>query len=238
MDKKENTEKTEPPKEFDRLNFIVTGIMETDAPSLYAPTNGRDLFALWSDKVELSDSISPEDERLTLFANHAVRLFEKTELGRRIGPMRLGFAQSKSVPFLRSSVEFGTAQPSFLIRVAAQTKEEHEKVKNELLPVRGGRVPEHLWVEMQHTMVVTGIVAMLFVSTFDGSKIATIPVAHDPVFASNHVAECIVFWDHVRRGVPPKNAVIPPDVDPDSVDVDPDSVDEKQLPLTNEEEHA
>lgn len=225
---------TNEPRPFDPLFFKVTGITDRDAPSLYVCGGDRDLYRLWADKVDMEDS-SPNAD-LDLFEMEAFKAFQARINEETPVELRYCFAQNTSMPFIRAILDGAcfSGEKKVIARIVTQDREAFERVSALHLPTRAGRVPERNWVELQHQMIVSGLESAYFVSTIDGNQVAAVEVKYDPVFGSNHVAECVLFWDHVRRGVPPKNAVVPADVDPDSDEAQ--AAEPNQLALTPPED--
>lgn len=194
----------QPNKVFELMEFRVLGLTDRDAPALYLLDPERTLGQLWTDKVEISDPCIPPFGS-NLFEVPARDLMEEELFGKKPLRLRAAFARHAAIPFLRAEIDGVCFEDSVLVRVVQLPREEHDRVKKAELPIRD-RVPSRNWIEIQHQLIVSGVKKAYFVSTFKGTTINYVVVPADPIFASNHVAECIQFWDYVRRGERPPGA--------------------------------
>lgn len=191
---------------FDLNKFRTLGITDKDAPGMYGHNPDRTKTDVWNDKIDCVDTTPdpiPEEEDLflagarSLFLDHIGEGFE----------LRRAFLQNASMPFIRAEID-GFVPPiegkgGLIARFVLQDKEAFDRVGRPELPTRSGRVSERFWLELQHQMITSGMERAYFVSTFDGSGIQVAEVRRDPVFVSNHIAECVLFWDYIRKGSRP-----------------------------------
>lgn len=190
---------------FDLLKFRVGGITNLDAPSLYGKVAHRSVGDLWREKTELEDSAELRTSEQDVFTA-AMSKVEEQLYGEDVGRFRSCFMVNHAMPFLRAELDAA---------VIAYTRDGKESLSKSVfafvsvVPLTyfgfSGPVREDsaAYVEFQHVFAVTGFGRGYLVTTVDGSEIKMVEVKRDDVFISNHVAECIQFWDLVRRGVSP-----------------------------------
>lgn len=198
---------------FNVLDFVNGGITDRDAPTLYGATPGRSLTELYDEKINLGDcgvDINTEDGLLAeVRAIFAGKIAAKAPV-----VFRHAFLENKAMPYLRAVVDGVDFSIGLVLRIVAHDQELFDRVADHALPERGGKVPERNWIEIQHQLAVTGLEKAYFVSVLNGvDGIHSTPVRKDAVFCSNHVAECIQFWDRVRR------AEYPPAADPNQTEL-------------------
>lgn len=181
---------------FSIINFKVNAITCRDAPSLYEVTPERTLKQLWEDKVELSIATEKEpDDRTTIAL--ARNLFEREFITKTPVQLMSCFCQHAAMNFLRAEMDGADFEAGVFARIVVvpnQTFMNNLKI--------GMPMTRHM-KEIQHQFLVAGIEKGYLVYTVDGSKIEYIRIPRDEAFLSNHVAACIDFWDHVRRGAEP-----------------------------------
>lgn len=199
-------ETKKPMEKFDLLKFMVEGITDRDAPTLYNETPERDLYTLWMDKVDCCDSSEDLAGSLTEAGQKLRELLPQLIPGQAF---RMAFAQKKEMPFIRALLDAVSVKEGELLvaRLAVLSPEEFALVAY-------GKIPRRYWIELQHQMICLGAEKGKFIATVSGVEAGVVEVDYDLVFASNHIAECIQFWDCVRRAVPPKNAITPTELDP------------------------
>lgn len=98
--------------------------------------------------------------------------------------------------FLRASLDgFATVDNIRIgIEIKYLGKDAFWAIENKSLPVRGGRVPEKYWIQMQHQMLVAGLHEMFFVGCIDDKGIHFCEVSPDPEFQKLHIKECSEVW--------------------------------------------
>lgn len=200
---------------FDLNQFRTMGLTDKDAPGMYGHNPARTKTDVWNDKIDFVDTTpDPIPEEESLFLAGAKALFLDS-IG-VVADLRRAYIQNAAMPFIRAEID-GFAAPfegkgGLIARFVLQDKTSFENVARPELPTRSGRVPERFWLELQHQMIASGFERAYFVSTFDGTSVHAAEVKRDPVFVSNHIAECVLFWDHIRKGSRPA------DVEPDPED--------------------
>lgn len=191
------------------IDFITEGITDLDAPSLYGKVPGRGLYQLWDEKVSLTDTVNILWLQADLFKNKVRELYSLNSNGIYYPTHGV----NKTMPFIRTYVDGFSRKLKRPIKIVVQAEKYHTAVSNPDLPIRGGRVSERNWIEAQHSLAVLNTPSIGLISTLDGTSYNSVVVNRDPVFISNHVAECILFWDYVRRGELPPNAIAPQKAD-------------------------
>lgn len=186
---------------FDLLKFQIEGITDRDAPSLYNQAPERDLYTLWMDKADLVDCTHPLTPVESAAVSKAMALYKQVKPELEFRP---AIAKKKDMPFIRALLDALAVKDNevSLVRFVAMDAAD-------LPQVNEGRIPARNFTEIQHQMLTLGLEKATFVGTVDGSQLAVVDVEADLPWQSNHVAECIQLWDCVRRGVPPKGAMIP-----------------------------
>lgn len=189
--------------EFNPVAFIIEGINDRDAPSLYGENSDRDLYTLWKEKVELRDTgfssmTSAEGYALGKTRAEFAGLIAKQEKfkGKDV-VLRVAFGADEANPFLRMTADGYDSRNQILARIVIQKD-----------PGLHTIVPRKHWIELQHSMIVAKLETAFYVSVH-GPRFLFTEVKRDPVFCSDHVATCIQFWDYVRRGEVPPTAVVP-----------------------------
>lgn len=197
--------------EFNPVAFLIEGITDRDAPSLYGENPERDLYALWKDKTDLTDGAFEEVTPANGYIIGKTRaafagLLSKNEKYKDV-MLRIAFGQSEEMPFIRMAVDGYDSKNKILTRIVLQESEDFLRSQDKAAPIQT-RISRRHWVELQHAMIVAKLDSAFFVSVHH-KAFAFTEVKRDDVFCSNHVAECIQFWDHVRRGQIPAGAVVP-----------------------------
>lgn len=181
--------------EFDLLKFKIGAISDRDAPTLYGKTPERTVLDLWNDKTDLSTSSEkePDDPHIIEMARN---LFNQKSSWLHLMP---AFCENKSMSFLNAILDAIDIDQDVFARIAILDPREFEALEID------AKIPDRNWIEIQHQYRVTGFKHGFFVATIDGTQVAYAPVGVDECFQSNHTAECIQFWDLVRRGIEPKD---------------------------------
>lgn len=121
------------------------------------------------------------------------QFFLEHSIEAKFEPMNIEFAE---LNFMRASLDgfaiVGEARVG--IEVKYLGKEPFAAIDNEEMPVRGGRVPEKYWIQMQHQMIVGGLHYMYFVGCIDEEGIHFCKVMPDVDFQKAHIKACAEFW--------------------------------------------
>lgn len=188
------------------VEFHAQGILDTEVSALYEGGPSVLLRNLWENKTQNIVKLHPNSPLIDV----ALQSFVMSVLA--LSPKRINrrLVLNEYTPFIRADVrtlEIDGGGIRCLVRVVHQDKIWHDQLARETIPLRD-RVPSIRWWEMQHAMIAAEVDETLFVSFTGGDTrhFNYVSVKPDRVFQSNHVAECIQFWDYVRRGVCPPNA--------------------------------
>lgn len=198
------------------IRFRASGLTGKDAATLYGLTIGRSLEDMWTDKVGVADTSEDDSNQDDMFILPARMRFEAKISATKSRALRDFFCINKVMPFIRAELNAADIDDKVFAVIVQQSKTVHDFTDDASLSVRGGRVPERYWIEIQHGLIASGFNRAFFVSTIDGTQISYVEVPEDPIFQSNHTAECITFWDYVRRSVRPPG--LPPEAAPEAVD--------------------
>jgi putative phage-type endonuclease len=114
-------------------------------------------------------------------------------------PKRMELSQA---PFMRCSLDGISSDGRTLVEFKFQGKQAHEDIQNENIPLRGGRIKEHYWIQVQHQLLVSGCNDAYLVS-YDGDTLHFHRIEPDTQFMRTHLEACSLFWNLVQRGNPP-----------------------------------
>lgn len=207
-------------EKFSLNNFRVEGIMCRDAPALYDfdkdprprdRSKDRTKTQMWLDKIDLVDTISTDelaDGPLVSTLAMATNIFGKS-LAPPVAKFKRFYTINSAMPFLRAEIDAYIAPTKktkgYLARVVRVSTEEFLIVGRQGFPRKG--ISYTNWIELQHQMAVTGMTVSYLVATVDGTSVRAVEIQKDLPFTSNHIAECVLFWDYIRRGAKPPGVV-------------------------------
>jgi predicted phage-related endonuclease len=201
-------------KQITLAEFRATGIREIEAPILhgfngpYPTAPARAKGRLWDEKVGCYPN--DPDHQLDLMTT-AAREVASLKLFGATDRLKHQLAANKMMSFLIAEIDGFDRETKTFVRIVTQDEARHSAVERADLPLVGGRVPRPNWIEIQHVFAVTGFKNGYFASTANGTDVTVVKVEPDLAFISNHVAECIQFWDYVRRCELPPGAINPLD---------------------------
>lgn len=196
------------------LQWRRSGIGSSDAAAVHGCSPYKTPLELYEDKFsELSDNIEEETsfvmERGNQFEPIARKLFAAEWAiqnldrdGEEFAPRR---AVSADLPILICSLDGCTKECDETIEIKYQGAEAHERVADEKLPIRGGRVPEHYWMQCQHNLLVTGAKWCWFISYNPkaAQNLLYVKVLPDVEFFKLHIEKCAEFWANGQKGIEP-----------------------------------
>lgn len=172
-----------------------TGIGASDAGAILGVSPYASPVSIYADKLGVGDE-DRDDERKKwgrLLEPTIINEFEETS-GRTVYAMDV-LMRSKEWPFLMATLD------------AKQLSREFEgygicEVKNTTQYWDG--TPDHIWIQAQHQMAVTGYTWGSVVALYCGSQLRVIDLERDDKFIRETlVPECEAFWGRVQSGAPP-----------------------------------
>lgn len=191
------------------LEWRRDGIGSSDAPVIHGASDWKTPYQLWEEKTS-TEPIEDKTNFILEKGNEMEPLMRKLFAAQfsiehgdcEFSPMNLAMAD---LPFMRASLDgFAIHNKTRIgIECKLQGKQPHENVENEKLPIRGGRIPDKYWIQMQHQILVGGLDRMYFVSTVDGKSVSTLCILPDVEFQREHIKKCAEFWRLVKKKTPP-----------------------------------
>lgn len=107
---------------------------------------------------------------------------------------------------LRASLDGSSQSGEDTIEIKFQGEDAHKRTMDESLPVRGGRVPEHYWIQIQHQLLVSGAKKCFLVSynPKHPTNLTFVEVTPDAEFQLEHILACKTFWENGLNGIAPE----------------------------------
>lgn len=195
----------------DRKNSIGS----SDAAVIWNESKWCTPIEMWNDKM--SEEVEEEEsfimERGNIYEPTIRKLFS-AEFGlMNIGkgyptptfqPLRV---RDSAHPHLTATLDGYEEVPEVISEYKYQGMEAHQRVDDETLPVKGGRVPLYYWIQVQHQLMLIGKEAY-FVSynPKDTAKpLRFVKVEKDAEFIAQHFEKCNAWWtNHMVNKVPPE----------------------------------
>jgi putative phage-type endonuclease len=190
------------------LEWRKHGIGSSDAPAIHGKSPYKTALELWNEKVssevkdEASGYILEKGNRLEPIFRSRFQSLLAMELNLDEINFEPKLFELESLNFLRASLDGYAFIEGYKIGIEIKLVGQAvwKAVANESLPIRGGRVPENYWIQMQHQMTVTGLDKMYFVAGIDEREsLNYCLVTRDEEFITHHVAKCSEFWKSVLK---------------------------------------
>jgi len=199
----------------DWLKWRKLGIGSSDAATLHdAPDAYLTQLGLYEEKLSTDFSDKP--------GNWAMNIGNEQEIiARKLLSVQFNMENGTEETFeqkwfvhpeleiIRASVDGCTHDGKVIAEFKFQGVEQHNRVADESLPIRGGRVIEKYWIQCQHGLLASGAESCIFGSRNPKmpKDLLTVTILPDFEFQKKHVTACVKFWkDHVLAKVPPKES--------------------------------